>query len=295
MDNARVLYTAMRFNFLYVDRYVFRAGWIYPLSYTPYCLVRYIIRGKALFEMDGTDVYVEENQVVYIPEGCMLSCRALDDYLEFISIRFTVSTQLRSNDILQEYYNIQPITDVGEDPDLLNYFQAVYENATTENTGKMFRIRGNLELIIAWLVEHAPKAVHQQSDQPEASFSVEAFRHREMRTSQIKRDPRIQVVVDYLISHPTEPLDSSFLSEMANMSKSSLRRLFKEHTGKSCREFVKELRLVVAARRLLTSDQRVEEIAYEVGYDDPNYFSRLFRETYGVSPQTYRKMQENEQ
>ena len=47
--------------------------------------------------------------------------------------------------------------------------------------------------------------------------------------------------------------------------------------------------LVVAARRLLTSDQRVEEIAYEVGYDDPNYFSRLFRETYGVSPQTYRK------
>ena len=63
MDNARVLYTAMRFNFLYVDRYVFRAGWIYPLSYTPYCLVRYIIRGKALFEMDGTDVYVEENQV----------------------------------------------------------------------------------------------------------------------------------------------------------------------------------------------------------------------------------------
>lgn len=67
----------------------------------------------------------------------------------------------------------------------------------------------------------------------------------------IKQDPRHQVVVDYFIAHPTEPFDTKFLSDMAQMSPSSLRRHFKEHTGKSPGDFVKELRMVTAARRLL--------------------------------------------
>ena len=44
-----------------------------------------------------------------------------------------------------------------------------------------------------------------------------------------------------------------------------------------------------AARRLLKSDERISDISYSVGYETPNYFARCFKETFGISPQEYRK------
>jgi AraC-like DNA-binding protein len=290
MDVKYALYSALRFNFLYVDRYVFRSGWIYPASRVPYCMVRYILKGEAVFTINGTPLTVHENQVVYIPEGCILECTTCGDYFEFISIRFNVTCQMEAGDFLSEYFHIQCVVDCGEDNNLLGYFRAVYTNAISQNTGKMFRIRGNLELIIAWLAEHAPESLVSPSEEPEASFTLEGFRHREGRSSQIKQDPRIQVVVDYMIAHPMETYDAESLSLMANMSPSSLRRLFKEHTGRSPGDFLKELRMATAARRLLVSNERISAIAYNVGFEDPNYFARRFKERFGVSPQTYRKI-----
>ena len=54
------LYASMRFNFLYADRYVFRRGWNYPDSYVPYCMLRYILTGRADFLMDGEKYTVLE-------------------------------------------------------------------------------------------------------------------------------------------------------------------------------------------------------------------------------------------
>ncbi len=96
MHIPQSLYTSMRFNFLYVDRYVFRRGWAYPNSYVPYCMLRYILKGRAEFIISGQKYIVEENQVCYIPEGCHLECHALEDEFSFISIRFATTVQLCS-------------------------------------------------------------------------------------------------------------------------------------------------------------------------------------------------------
>lgn len=288
MHIPQALYSSMRFNFLYVDRYVFRRGWVYPESYVPYCMLRYILKGEAIFLIDGQAVEVRPGQVAYIPEGCRLECHSQGEEFEFISIRFTTTARLNDSDFLAEYFGIPLLTEAA-DQEVLGYFQEVYRNATSGNASRIFRIRGNLELILAWLAERAAGPQREPSDEPEARFDLESLRRREARSHSIKRDPRIQVVVDYLISHPSEPFDSEFLSGLANMSQSSLRRLFKEHTGKSPSDFVKDLRMMTAARRLLTTDQRVSNIAYEVGFDDPNYFSRMFRSVFGASPQAYRR------
>ena len=162
------LYASMRFNFLYADRYVFRRGWNYPDKYVPYCMLRYILTGRADFLMDGERYTVERNQVCYIPEGCRLECHALEDEFSFISIRFATTVQLNGSDFLSEYFRIPRVTRQA-DPEVLGYFQQVYENATSQNTSKLFRIRGNLELILAWLVEHTPQALVEESDQPSPS------------------------------------------------------------------------------------------------------------------------------
>lgn len=286
MDIPTALYSSMRFNFLYVDRYIFRENWFYPESYIPYCMLRYIIKGDALFIIDGLKISVSAGDVAYIPEGCRLECHCESDVLEFISIRFTTTIRLNNNDFLAEFFHI-PLLTKNVDSKVFEYFNEVYLNATSQQTSRLFRIRGNLELILAALVDQTEDVLLENGERPEANFTLESIRKRE-HSSRIKRDPRIQVVVDYIISHPEESFDSEYLSKMADMSPSTLRRLFKEHTGKSPRDFVKDIRMMSAARMLLTSNKRISDIAYELGYEDTNYFSRMFKNVFGITPRKYR-------
>ena len=303
MHIPQSLFSSMRFNFLYVDRYIFQGDWVYPESYVPYCMVRYITKGSAVFVIDGEKEEVHENQIAYIPEDCLLECYSLEKHFEFISIRFTTTAHLNGSDFLREYFGIPLLTDHVE-PRVLGYFNQVFLSATSEAPSRLFLIRGNLELILAYLVDkvnEGKKEAEAQdqmvtldpAEEAEAAvpdvFTLENLRRREKHSSDIKLDPRIQVVVDYLVAHPAAPFNSQYLSEIADMSQSSLRRLFKLHTGKTPGDFLKELRMATAARSLLTSNRRVSAIAYEVGFDDLNYFSRIFKATFGISPQAYRK------
>ena len=114
---------------------------------------------------------------------------------------------------------------------------------------------------------------------------IVSIRRRNAKTQNINRDPRIQIVVDYLTPHLNEQFTIQSLSEMAQVSQTSFRRLFKAHTGKSPSDYIRELRMTSAARMLLTSNREVAEIGYRVGFSDANYFSRTFRQVFGVSPQ----------
>lgn len=286
------LYSAMRFNFLYVDKYTFHSGWFFPEDYIPYCLLRFITRGEAVFKINGEEIIVHKNEIAYIPEGAVMSCWALSNNIEFYSIRFCVTARLNDSDFLGEYFHIPTITKNAQES-VLTYFQEIYQSATSQNPSRLFRIRGNLELILAYLTQRAnaegEAEVPSEHDVPDA-HSLEAIRRRNAKTQNINRDPRIQVVVDYLTPHLNEPFTIQSLSEMAQVSQTSFRRLFKAHTGKSPSDYIRELRMTSAARMLLTSNREIAEIGYQVGFSDANYFSRTFRQVFGVSPHQYRRI-----
>ena len=138
------LYSAMRFNFLYVDKYTFHSGWFFPEDYIPYCLLRFITRGEAVFKINGEEIIVHKNEIAYIPEGAVMSCWALSDNIEFYSIRFCVTARLNDSDFLGEYFHIPTITKNAQES-VLTYFQEIYQSATSQNPSRLFRIRGNLE------------------------------------------------------------------------------------------------------------------------------------------------------
>ena len=282
----------MRFNFLYVDKYTFHSGWFFPEDYIPYCLLRFITRGEAVFKINGEEIIVHKNEIAYIPEGAVMSCWALSDNIEFYSIRFCVTARLNNSDFLGEYFHIPTITKNAQES-VLTYFQEIYQGATSQNPSRLFRIRGNLELILAYLTQRAnaegEAEAPSEHDVPDA-HSLEAIRRRNAKTQNINRDPRIQVVVDYLTPHLNESFTIQSLSEMAQVSQTSFRRLFKAHTGKSPSDYIRELRMTSAARMLLTSDREIAEIGYQVGFSDANYFSRTFRQVFGVSPHQYRRI-----
>ncbi|HEX2955171.1 MAG TPA: helix-turn-helix transcriptional regulator, partial [Bacillota bacterium] len=67
-----------------------------------------------------------------------------------------------------------------------------------------------------------------------------------------------------------------------------LSRLFHAEMGMTFTDYLTKTRLEKAVQ-LLQNGVSVKEICYQVGYNDPNYFSRLFRKVFGVPPTEYRK------
>lgn len=83
--------------------------------------------------------------------------------------------------------------------------------------------------------------------------------------------------------------DIDFYAKMCGVSKSRFIHVFKSTTGLSPYSYLICLRLNRAAELLLSSALSVSEIAYEVGFDDPFNFSKIFKRHYGVSPEKFRK------
>ena len=289
MQSLSSFMNTIRFNFLYIDKYSFGRTWTYPESAIPYNMLRYIIDGSAEFVVDGETVIVRKGQVSYIPEGCWLSCKALEDTFAFYSIRFTTSVFYEGANFLREYYNFPLVMDVGEG--IEPYFSDIYKWVRTDKKSKSFHVRGALDTLIASLIDIL------NSDEPDdvkaeingLEYNLEQIRKR-VKKSTVQKDPRIQTVIDYIMLNPTEEYTSDKLSGMAEVAETTFRRLFKEATGKTATEFIRQVRLTTAARLLLVSNDPVNCIAHDVGFEDANHFTRVFRQAFGMTPGRYRKM-----
>lgn len=95
--------------------------------------------------------------------------------------------------------------------------------------------------------------------------------------------------IDYLHSHFREDVPMEYLAQLEQVSLTTLRSMFHSHTGVSPNAYLITLRLDEACRLLQQTDLSVSDIAAEVGYTDPYYFSRIFKKKLGKSPLRYRK------
>lgn len=79
------------------------------------------------------------------------------------------------------------------------------------------------------------------------------------------------------------------LSRELGMSRVHLYKKILKLTGKTPTEFIRILRLKLAAQYLRESQLNISEIAYKLGFNNPKYFSRYFQEEYGMTPSEYQK------
>ncbi|MFE5319394.1 AraC family transcriptional regulator [Paenibacillus sp. NPDC056579] len=267
---------ALRLHFLYAETYSFPKEWSFQESMTPYSMIRYIVKGAAQFVIDETIYHLEENDIIYIPQGSTLCCDALTDEFSFMSIRFTASLPIPGSEGRPEMLGMDSKVKC-TDPQIKQYFQSIINEKNANNRGKQYTLRGYLELIVGYIIS-ASDASLAKPDKP-----------KNMKLDN-KNDNRVEIVLAHMLNHYKENITIEEMSRMVNLSSASLRRLFKRHTGKSPSDFLIELKMVVAAKRILETDERISDIAYEVGIKDPNYFSRIFKKYYRVTPVSYRQL-----
>jgi signal transduction histidine kinase/AraC-like DNA-binding protein len=98
---------------------------------------------------------------------------------------------------------------------------------------------------------------------------------------------RIYAYLDENISHTAFSVPA--LCKHIGMSRSNLHRKVKALTGESIGELVKKYQLKKAEYLLKNTDQSISDIGYQLGFNDPSYFSRRFTQEYGFSPRQMRE------
>jgi AraC family transcriptional regulator, transcriptional activator of pobA len=93
-----------------------------------------------------------------------------------------------------------------------------------------------------------------------------------------------------LNAQPYRLTTASEVARFLGVSRSWLNQLVRQETAKNLTDHLRG-RLILESKRLLAhSDLNVSEIAYQLGFDDPSYFTRLFRQVEGLSPRAFREV-----
>uniref|UniRef100_UPI00405784D3 helix-turn-helix domain-containing protein n=1 Tax=Agathobacter sp. TaxID=2021311 RepID=UPI00405784D3 len=100
---------------------------------------------------------------------------------------------------------------------------------------------------------------------------------------------KMDSAVQYFHKHYNQPICIDDFAESHHMSVSWFIRNFKAYTGVTPTQYLLSLRISNAQTLLENTDHNITEIAEIVGYDNPLYFSRLFKKQSGMSPSEFRK------
>lgn len=104
----------------------------------------------------------------------------------------------------------------------------------------------------------------------------------------IEQRERIEKAMDGMRKTLSAPLTLEEYARSAGFSVSQFSHLFKKHYGTSPMAYFIELRIQRAKELLDSTGLSVKEVAWELGFDDQLYFSRIFKKVSGISPTTYR-------
>ena len=93
----------------------------------------------------------------------------------------------------------------------------------------------------------------------------------------------------YIMERYNKDISLDDVSREVDISPYYFSKLFKEETGENFIEYLTSIRINKAKQLITGSDMSMKEICTEVGYSDPNYFSRIFKKNVGVTPTEYKE------
>ncbi len=96
------------------------------------------------------------------------------------------------------------------------------------------------------------------------------------------------MVKDYCSKHYGEDLSLDEISDYVNMSKNYFCNYFKEKYRRKFRSILEKAAIEIAMRKLREGNEKIGDVAQEVGYRNVSHFSKVFKEETGMNPAEYR-------
>ena len=164
------------------------------------------------------------------------------------------------------YDYCQPLMSMDEYPELKEIFNAMPELGEE----KYFSIVHLVENLVEYINQNGLMSTMKKLDAKKA-------------TGLNKLQPAIQ----YIENNYTENIKISDLASMCFINETYFSRLFSTTVGSTVSQFILEKRILKAKELLKNKGMKIQAVAEEVGYDDPAYFVRKFKQVTGVVPSVY--------
>lgn len=107
------------------------------------------------------------------------------------------------------------------------------------------------------------------------------------------KEELVSQVKNYITIHLKDELRIERIAKKFYLSGDYLSRIFKKETGIGIGDYITEKRMFLAKELLKEGEMPVSRVAYECGYDNYSYFTKVFKKTYGVTPREYSQRKED--
>jgi iron complex transport system substrate-binding protein len=235
---------------------------VYPL---PENCFMFLPKDKAKVKINGEEYYTLGKQLIHAIKGDSLSIQALD-FVEVMMVYYDM--------ILPELKNYKSLSRLHHFRSVLTVEDSLHIYKVSKELYKIWQSKTDLTQIRAKALFYT--IVH--------SFLLELKNQHEKRE---EKDPVYRSIC-YIKAHYKETISLESLADKLNYSPSHLSLLFKDKTGLSPIAYVTKIRIDKAAELLKETDALIYTISSEVGYQDPHYFSRIFKKVKGFTPGAYR-------
>lgn len=226
----------------------------------PFNRLYIVLDGLAVINTKNNELQIKKGHAYIVPSNLSYSCHT-PKHLKKIYTHFLVSDSFhtdifdQANDILELPIDIKHYT---------QHFDAI-ENKTSDS---YFDIKTDFTKLIYQFIK---------------SFGLDTNENKYLSLS-----PKLKKLHKLLNVDITAKTRTKDLANYLNISQSMLSKTYKAETGITLKDFIQHKLIQKSQLLLLTTSKSIQEIAYELGYDDALYFSRVFKKRIGVSPTTYR-------
>lgn len=166
--------------------------------------------------------------------------------------------------------NIHLIPDVQWHKKIIDSINQIWNMCEMEQKGYEFRIRMVLSDMLLRLWENLPQVQHP-------------------KTKSIRDEDRIKTMLQYIHDNYAGEITMKKIADSAMVSESECLRCFRRTIGTTPIQYVKQYRIQTAAGLLVSTQEKIADIAIQCGFQDISYFTKSFREQKGCVPTEYRK------
>ncbi|MEZ5534358.1 MAG: helix-turn-helix domain-containing protein [Thiolinea sp.] len=230
--------------------------------------------GEMQVVLDDQQLDLQGNWLVSIPPGCVHGFRFPADtngvVLTVVEALLSAGEQQLDayfDTVLHQPQAVQFAADGSSLAQIKHCFRQIETELAQRNNGHVLMLRWLVKMLLMTL----SRQIESRQVQQQVSTGQTLLRFRELLDQHYAEHWTVQTYADHL-----------------HTSSSTLNRLCRKQLGVSAKVVIQNRVLLEAKRRLIYTRETNERIAYTLGFKDPSYFSRFFKQCEGVSPTAYR-------
>lgn len=237
-----------------------------------------VLEGTLHLTIDEQEFLIPENSVVFIPSGalhsgipqnnCVYDCIVFDPNM-LMNKSDSSSKLIRK--IMNHDLDIQSIYDEANST-IHGIIWALFDAIASKVTGYQLVVQGTLYQFFGIAIG--------QNGQSELSLHT---------PRDIKRITQLKTALEFIENSYASNITLKSMSDSVQMTPKYFCRFFHQMTHRSPIDYLNYYRIERACYLLLTTNQSVTEIAYNVGFNDLSYFIRTFKKHKGITPKQYLK------